>query len=69
VKNLTSAGSLAAFPAPRKGAQPDTATKPAEEHRSYTTSWDMIKSKLENIRLKRNMLALISRAALTGVIE
>src|SRR6266849_5292255 len=23
--------------------QPDTATKPAEEHRSYTTSWDTIK--------------------------
>jgi hypothetical protein len=26
-------------------SQPDTATKPAEEHRSYTTSWDTIKSR------------------------
>jgi len=25
--------------------QPDTATKPAEEHRSYTTSWDTIRSR------------------------
>jgi hypothetical protein len=27
--------------------RPDTATKPAEEHRSYTTSWDTIEKRME----------------------
>ena len=38
--------------------QPDTATKPAEEHRSYTTSWDTIRQdRHSSIFLPANGLA------------